>query len=358
MSDSTPGDQQNVETSHGRSFQQGDHTYALPTDNGEHSRLDLQHEAVRIMLEGRLYQTPELVRQALAQAEDGTINILDVGAGSGRWAIEMSEEFADAKVLGIDLALPSVLSDTTRSLPSNCSFRVLDVNQDLAKLDLTFNVIHTRFVEPGINDTDLFFYDVARLLRPEGALLLVGANAQIVDDQGKVFPLHKPGEVGTLPAEASLLEEVSVGPPAFMPWMGDMHYDGAEAMSFNLVSMLESNPNYSRINVSEIPNGVTRPVEMTEAQRKLSEIMQKNLLLLLPAFKAIMLRDGGFPSEFAENLFEGSRKEIEELPPAVRGYANFVFVTAVRSDMPWVPRTQPWQEPPGYDVYDYIIRPL
>lgn len=123
--------------------------------------------------------------------------------------------------------------------------------------------------------------------------------------------------------------------------------------------MLEGNPNYSRVNVSEafVPIGPWLS-EMTEAQRKLSETMQKNLLLLLPAFKAIMLRDGGFPSEFAETLFEGSRKELEELPPAVRGYSKLLFVTAVRSDMPWVPLTQPRQDPPGYDLYDYIIRPL
>lgn len=51
-------------------------------------------------------------------------------------------------------------------------------------------------------------------------------------------------------------------------------------------------------------------------------------------------------------------REIRQLPKGVQKYLKWVFATAVRSDLPWTSRTTPWQEPPGYDIYDYVVRPL
>lgn len=77
--------ERNLTTTDGRGFQKKNDAYTLPTDRNEHSRLDLQHEAVRIILGGELYQTPELVRAALSPRESTKRRILDIGAGSGRW---------------------------------------------------------------------------------------------------------------------------------------------------------------------------------------------------------------------------------------------------------------------------------
>ncbi|KAG8914673.1 hypothetical protein FRC00_011594 [Tulasnella sp. 408] len=188
--------EQNLAISNGRRFQMMNNAYMLPTDSSEHARLDLQHEIVRLMLGGELYQTPELVKVTLAPQENTRRRVLDVGAGSGKWAIEMAKEFPHADVLGIDLVQPDILSDPTRRVPSNCSFQITDANKDMGAIGSGYDLVHLRCVEAGIDDSDLFFYDAARALRPGGLLLLVGADVQLVDETGKYVPLEKPGSVG------------------------------------------------------------------------------------------------------------------------------------------------------------------
>ncbi|KAG8955188.1 hypothetical protein FRC04_009646 [Tulasnella sp. 424] len=198
----------NLTGSNERSFQELNDAYKLPTDSDEHSRLDLQHEAVKLMLGGNIYQSPELVKAALSPREDLKRRVLDVGTGSGKWyedtiplkrvseAIDMAEEFPHADVLGVDLVMPNVITDSSRRLPPNCSFRVADANEDMGKTDITYDLIHQRCVESGIHDSDLFFFEAARVLRPGGVLLLVSAIPQLVDGHGKITPLQKPGDEG------------------------------------------------------------------------------------------------------------------------------------------------------------------
>lgn len=332
-----------------RSFQELNESYKLPIDSDEHSRLDIQHEAVRLMLGGKNYQQSELVQVALSVTETHKRHILDVGAGSGKWAIEMAETFPDAEVLGIDLSLPSVIKDPNRLVPSNCSFKIADANYDMNKLGSGFDIVHQRCVESGITDSDLFFNEAARILRPYGVLLLVGANPQLVDEKGRILPIQRPGHEGY-----SHYQDI----------LGFVHEAHVRTGPFRLKhalwkSMLENNPNYTQVIIEEVlvPIGPW-PNNMGETERKLAELMQESLLRLWSAFKAVLLRDGNLSEEFVDTLFEGGIKEIQELPPQVHGYSKWVFATAVRNEKPWTVREEPWQEPPGFDLDDYIARPL
>jgi SAM-dependent methyltransferase len=70
-------------------------TYYLPNDDKEADRLDLQHHVWRMTLDGALYVAP--IPKTLGAA-------LDLGCGTGIWAIEFAEEHPSATVIGVDLS--------------------------------------------------------------------------------------------------------------------------------------------------------------------------------------------------------------------------------------------------------------
>ncbi len=71
--------------------------YHMPNDQTEMERLDAQYEITKILLDGRLYLAP-------LSHEHPPRKILDIATGTGRWAIEMADEFPEAQVIGTDLS--------------------------------------------------------------------------------------------------------------------------------------------------------------------------------------------------------------------------------------------------------------
>lgn len=77
-------DSEGLRELHGRGFNDRIAAYTLPADGEEHSRLDVQHEMLKVRL-GGLYMAPELVRSALQSSQGRRPQVIDVGTGSGRW---------------------------------------------------------------------------------------------------------------------------------------------------------------------------------------------------------------------------------------------------------------------------------
>jgi tRNA G46 methylase TrmB len=88
----------------------------LPVDEREQERNDLNHCKYFLTLNHKLFLAPII---------DEPEAILDLGTGSGIWAIDMADSYPSATVLGVDLApvQPSWV-------PSNCQFEVDDVEND------------------------------------------------------------------------------------------------------------------------------------------------------------------------------------------------------------------------------------
>ena len=70
-------------------------TYHLPNDANEQDRLDMQHHLYRIALDDQLFLAP--------MVDTNVRNVLDVGCGTGLWAIDVAESLPEAKVVGFDL---------------------------------------------------------------------------------------------------------------------------------------------------------------------------------------------------------------------------------------------------------------
>ena len=67
--------------------------YWLPKDREEAFRLNFQHHALLHAI-GSLYVAPITPTTRL---------ILDVGTGTGIWAVEMARQFPNAQVIGVDV---------------------------------------------------------------------------------------------------------------------------------------------------------------------------------------------------------------------------------------------------------------
>jgi ubiquinone/menaquinone biosynthesis C-methylase UbiE len=104
--------------------------YNFPNDASEIERLDFQYEILKYAFHDRNYFAP------LENPE----HMLDIGTGSGRWAIEMGDEFPDCEIQATDL---SPIQPT--SVPENVHFFIDDASEEDWALPLNhFDYIHTR----------------------------------------------------------------------------------------------------------------------------------------------------------------------------------------------------------------------
>jgi 2-polyprenyl-3-methyl-5-hydroxy-6-metoxy-1,4-benzoquinol methylase len=72
----------------------GEDQYILPEEKREQDRLDLQHETFRRTLDDSLF---------IAPIDKYIHEILDLGPGTGIWAIECADKHPEANVVGVDL---------------------------------------------------------------------------------------------------------------------------------------------------------------------------------------------------------------------------------------------------------------
>jgi SAM-dependent methyltransferase len=109
-----------------------DAPYLLPKDAQEDERLRFQHYALHHAF-GNHY---------LAPISPDVRTMLDVGCGTGIWAIDMAQQFPHAHIVGVDIALTSL----PHTLPDACLFAQADVLQGLPFPACQFDFTHQRLL--------------------------------------------------------------------------------------------------------------------------------------------------------------------------------------------------------------------
>jgi len=71
--------------------------YPYPNDSDEVERLDFQYDILKILLDGRNYLAPW-------SQQHPPRKVFDIATGTGKWAVEMGDEFPNAHIIGIDLS--------------------------------------------------------------------------------------------------------------------------------------------------------------------------------------------------------------------------------------------------------------
>ncbi|KAJ3455838.1 hypothetical protein MRS44_017320 [Fusarium solani] len=127
---------------------------SAPNDDRQQEAEDLMHEVYRIILNNELYEAP---------IGDNPQRVLDLGCGTGIWAIEFADLHPSADVLGVDL---SPIQPTF--VPPNCRFEVDDINQEWTHPDNHFDFVHIRAMMGCIPDWPELFEKAFKHTLPGG----------------------------------------------------------------------------------------------------------------------------------------------------------------------------------------------
>ncbi|TFK29192.1 S-adenosyl-L-methionine-dependent methyltransferase [Coprinopsis marcescibilis] len=139
--------------------------YPLPVDTPEQQRLNVNHTILKCLM-GDNYVGP--VADVLRDEPLHRKKVLDLCTGSGKWLLEMSEEYPHVDFSGID-----IVPIATRYPPRNVEFFMFDVNTTLDWEDETFDLIHARDISLAVHDCEHTIYEAFRLLKPGGLFISV-----------------------------------------------------------------------------------------------------------------------------------------------------------------------------------------
>ncbi|OHW92242.1 methyltransferase domain-containing protein [Colletotrichum incanum] len=137
---------------HGRSFTQKT-DYWGPNDEQQNDALDFNHYWITDFLDGRLFLSP---------IGDNPQNVLDIGTGTGIWAIDFADTFPSANVIGVDISpiQPSWV-------PPNCRFQIDDFEKEWT-FNHDFDFIHARNLEGCIANLPGLFEQCFAYTKPGG----------------------------------------------------------------------------------------------------------------------------------------------------------------------------------------------
>ncbi|TGZ80113.1 S-adenosyl-L-methionine-dependent methyltransferase [Ascodesmis nigricans] len=143
----------NYKWEHGRRYHSySENLYFAPNDDTQNQQLEILHHIYTIML-GRLFVSPI----------DCPDRVLDLGTGTGIWAIDMADAYPSSRILGNDL---SPVQPTW--IPANCAFEVDDITRPWVHPPRSFDFIFARDLYGGVADWPKLLSEVHTALVPGG----------------------------------------------------------------------------------------------------------------------------------------------------------------------------------------------
>ncbi|KAL1953628.1 hypothetical protein VTO42DRAFT_2414 [Malbranchea cinnamomea] len=159
---------------HGRRYLDRDGPdYFFPNDEIEQDRLDIIHHMTDLVLEGRLF---------LAPIDSNPHRILDLGTGTGIWAIDVGDMYPSAEVLGNDLS-----PIQPNMVPQNVIFEVDDMEEEWT-YSTPFDFIHGRYLATAIRDWPRLMLQTFIHLRPGGWAEFCDYDFRYKCDDGTLTP--------------------------------------------------------------------------------------------------------------------------------------------------------------------------
>ncbi|KAF2186779.1 S-adenosyl-L-methionine-dependent methyltransferase [Zopfia rhizophila CBS 207.26] len=130
-----------------------DGAYYAPNDDKYNVYETIVHHLWLLTLNDQLF---------LAPIQDPQL-ILDVGTGTGLWAIDMADSFPEAEVIGTDLS-----PTQANMVPPNVRFEVDDACSEWTYQESSFDFVHVRGLTGCIRDWPYLYQQCYKRLKPGG----------------------------------------------------------------------------------------------------------------------------------------------------------------------------------------------
>ncbi|KAM0550592.1 hypothetical protein ACHAPJ_008850 [Fusarium lateritium] len=154
--------------------------YQFPNDLPEQEREDMKHTVAAHLLGGKLHASPL----------ENPQKIIDVGTGTGSWAIDMGDEYPSAEVIGIDLS-----PIQPPWVPPNVRFLVDDAEATWLYSDNSLDLVHLRNMSTAIKDWPALLEQIYRALKPGGWIELPEFRWVYGCDDGTLRPDFTPPQM-------------------------------------------------------------------------------------------------------------------------------------------------------------------
>lgn len=125
-------------------------------------------------------------KRALNPGADTAKRVLDLGTGTGIWALEFAEEHPAAEVIGVDLS-----PIQPPFVPPNCSFEIDDLEKEWTWLR-PFDFIFSRMMTGSFSDPEAIAKKVFDALSPGGWYEIQDIQLPVFCDDGTLDPETSP----------------------------------------------------------------------------------------------------------------------------------------------------------------------
>ncbi|KAG8672279.1 hypothetical protein FPOAC1_005543 [Fusarium poae] len=161
-------------TINGRTYhsERGNAAYWGSNDERQSEAMDIAHHMFTLAQDGELH---------LAPLEKDIQKALDIGCGTGIWAIDFADKFPGCEVIGTDISpiQPSWV-------PPNLKFEIEDCNQDWTFAPESFDYVHLRYLVGCIPDWNQLLEQAYKVLKPGGWVETYEASPTIESDDDSV----------------------------------------------------------------------------------------------------------------------------------------------------------------------------
>ncbi|KAI0400117.1 S-adenosyl-L-methionine-dependent methyltransferase [Xylaria palmicola] len=161
-------------TVHGRTYhsERGNAQSWNPNDAQHDESMDILHHVSTLMQDGKI---------TMAHIDESVQRVLDVGCGTGIWAIDFADQYPHTEVIGVDIS-PS----QPQWIPPNLKFEIDDITQPWTYTPNSFDYIHMRWLIGAVPDWYTLFREVYQTLKPGGIFESKESSCLIQSDDGTV----------------------------------------------------------------------------------------------------------------------------------------------------------------------------